>query len=443
MRPYWSEVTAAVFAAPRPDFALTGSVGAALPSRYAVTPFAAATIAAAGQGVADLMETDAAVSVDAASAALWFDRSVAPVGWEMRGIWDAIAGNYRAADGWIRLHTNAPRHRDAALAVLACAPTRAAVTEAVRRWTADNLETEIVAAGGAAARMRPRIDWAAHPQGAAVGAEPLVHWDDHGPCAPRPLQGRDRPLAGVRVLDLTRVLAGPVATRFLAGFGAEVLRIDPPDWDEPAVTPDVTLGKRCAGLDLRDAADRATFDRLLASADILVHGYRPGALDGLGYGAAARRALAPALVEVTLCAYGWTGPWAGRRGFDSLVQMSSGIAARAKGDDPDPLPVQALDHGTGYLMAACALRALKARAEGRLLSARLSLARTGEALCALAGDPEAPGLAPGAADWSPTLEETGWGPARRLRPPVRVGALTPSWPLPAGPLRRHAAAWTA
>ncbi len=160
-----------------------------------------------------------------------------------------------------------------------------------------------------------------------MAGEPLVAFEpgsnrSASRWAPRP----GRALAGLRVLDLTRVLAGPVATRFLAGFGADVVRIDPPGWDEPALEPEVTLGKSCARLDLRRDADRATFERLLSGADVLVHGYRPGALDGLGYGAAARQSLAPGLVEVCLDAYGWTGPWAGRRGFDSLVQMSCGIA---------------------------------------------------------------------------------------------------------------------
>ena len=180
---------------------------------------------------------------------------------------------------------------------------------------------------------------------------------------------------------MTRVLAGPVATRFLAGFGAEVLRIDPPVWDEPGVVRDVTLGKRCARLDLRRAADRVLWETLLARADVLVHGYRPRALAGLGLDAARRAALCPGLVDVSLCVYGWSGPWAGRRGFDSLVQMSGGIAEAGMRifarDRPTPLPVQALDHATGYLMAAAVVRGLTARSTGRGgTRVRVSRART-------------------------------------------------------------------
>lgn len=437
---YWPTVAQAVFGGPRPAPATAGPDSFA--SRYAVTDFACATIGAAGQALADLTGGD--VTVDRRLASLWFQYSAQPVGWQLPGIWDAIAGVYAASDGWIRLHTNAPHHRAAALSVLGCAPDREAVARAVAVWRADDLEAAIVAAQGAAARLRSRADWAAHPQGRAVAAEPLVLWEDHAAVPPWPFAPRgDAPLAGLRVLDLTRVLAGPVATRFLAGFGADVLRVDPPGWDEPAVLPDVTLGKRCATLDLSDSAGRELFEGLLREADVLVHGYRPGALEALGFGAAARRALSPGLIDVSLCAYGHSGPWAARRGFDSLVQMSSGIAAPMAGDGPPhPLPVQALDHGTGYLMAACVLVALRERAAGRVRSARLSLARTGEALARVPGDHDAPPLVACDEEWQTEVEASGWGALRRLRPPLSVGVAAPDWLLPAGPLHRDAAVWT-
>lgn len=153
----------------------------------------------------------------------------------MPSLWDAVAGDYKAADGWIRLHTNLPRHRSAALKVLGTRPEREAVAKAVRSWAISDLETAVVAEGGVAAAMRSRAEWLDHPQGRAVSRDPLIGWQ--GPryvnLRDRPRATADRPLAGLRVLDLTRVLAGPVSTRTLAGFGAEVLRIDPPGWDEP------------------------------------------------------------------------------------------------------------------------------------------------------------------------------------------------------------------
>lgn len=348
--------------------------------------------------------------------------------------WDPIAGDYRTADGSIRLHTNAPHHRDAALSVLGGPAEKPAVAERVAAWQADALEAAIVAAGGCAATMRDLAGWAEHAQGKAVGAEPLV-WvgSGQGSTTADPVTPADRPLQGVRVLDLTRVLAGPVATRFLAGFGADVLRIDPPWWDEPGVVPDVTLGKRCARLDLRAPEAVARLKTLLAQADVLVHGYRPEALARLGLDSAARQALRPGLVDVCLDAYGWTGPWAGRRGFDSLVQMSAGIAAegmrRLGTDKPTPLPVQALDHVTGYLLAAAAAAGLaRRRATGRGMVARVSLARTAHLLAGLTVAPDQPGFAPrGPDDEDPVIEATSWGPAHRLRPPLRIDGVPMRW----------------
>jgi len=302
--------------------------------------------------------------------------------------------------------------------------------------------------------MRTQSEWAAHPQGAAVAGEPLVAWQT-APCAGAGsgADGGDRavdparPLAGIRVLDLTRVLSGPVATRMLAAYGAEVLRVDPLDWDEPGVVPEVTVGKRCAGLDLRAAADRARFEALLASADVLVHSYRPGALAGLGYDAARIRALNPRLVDVSVAAYGSTGPWSGRRGFDSLVQMSSGIADAgqrwAKAARPTPLPVQALDHATGYLLAAAAVRGLRLRREQRLAAtARLSLARTAALLVAAPAEAEPSPLAPEtAADLAPAIETTDWGAAQRVRFPLRIDGCEAAFASPARALRTSPARW--
>ncbi len=444
MMKYWTEISQAVFGGPRAAPEVTGpGIGGAdtWPARHAVTDFACATIGAAGQALAEVSGAGP-VWIDRRLASLWFHTSAAPRGWQIPDIWDAVAGNYAARDGWIRLHTNAPHHRAAAIAALGCDDTRDAVGAAVATWRACDLETAVVAAGGAAAALRSTADWSAHPQGRAVAAEPLVIWSDAAAVAPRPVPAGPRPLDGVRVLDLTRVLAGPVATRFLAGCGAQVLRIDPPWWDEPAVLPDVMPGKRSAGLDLRRTDDRATLRALLARADVLVHGYRPGALDALGFGPDARRAANPALIDVSLSAYGHSGPWAGRRGFDSLVQMSSGIAApREAGGAPHPLPVQALDHATGYLMAAAVLRALALRTRGRVVSARLSLARTGVLLTAVPGSWDGAPLVAQARDRAPGIEDTDWGPLLRLVAPVRVGPVPLTWDRPAGPLRRDAAAW--
>ncbi|MCY0095678.1 CoA transferase [Hoeflea ulvae] len=424
----------------------------ALPSVFAVSDFAAAAIATAGLALAEWTGARsgsiADVSVDRRLASLWFGFSIAPQGWELPPVWDAIAGDYQAADGWIRLHTNALHHRDAALSVLGAGVEREAVAAVVASWRADELETAIVAAGGCAAAMRSRQQWAAHPQGRSVLSEPLMRMD-FGAGAAKFAAGFDaaRPLTGLKILDLTRVLAGPVATRLLAGFGADVLRIDPPGWDEGVVIPEVTPGKRCARLDLRQAGDRERFEALLAEADALVHGYRADALEALGLGADVRAQLNPGLIDVALDAYGWSGPWARRRGFDSLVQMSCGIAdagmAEAGADRPVPLPVQALDQGAGYLLAAAVVRGLTLRQTQATGSHwRTSLARVGGFLTDWplgAGRVEIG--KPQRADYADAIEPTDWGPALRLRSALQLDGAAIAWERPANRLGSAVAQW--
>ncbi|MGR3760351.1 CoA transferase [Roseobacteraceae bacterium NS-SX3] len=434
---------------------VTGS--GAYESAFAVTRLATASVAAVGLELAGLIEalglapSRPCVTVDQRLASLWFGWSFRPQGWQLPSAWDPVAGDYPCADGWIRLHTNLPHHRAAALKVLGCGAEREAAAAAVRSWNGSDLEREIVAAGGVAAAMRSREGWLAHPQGHAISTEPLVHWGPPHPVTLRPRPGATaaRPLAGLKVLDLTRVLAGPVATRTLAGFGAEVLRIDPPGWDEPGVIPEISLGKRMASLDLRADPGRARFEQLLAEADVLVHGYRPGTLDGLGFEPARRDEIAPNRIEVTLNAYGWTGPWNSRRGFDSLVQMSAGIADAGRrwkqAARPVPLPVQALDHATGWLMAAAVLSALASAARGGgAPQARLSLARTAELLASLKETAEGPALgAPEDSDYAPATENSAWGPGQRLKPPLQLDGTRMHWDLPAAPCGSAPPAWPA
>lgn len=430
-------------------------------SCYDVEGLAVAALDTAGRAVAGLVRrlsgAQPEATVDPLLAQAWFAGSFTPRGWEIPPPWDAIAGDYPCRDGWIRLHTNAPHHRAAALAVLGFAvgsvPDKPEVAAVVARWDGTGLENAVLAAGGCAAQLRTPQEWAAHPQGRAVAAEPLIAWTDHGAtAATASAAGPERPLAGVRVLDLTRVIAGPAATRFLAGFGAEVLRIDPPGWEEPALIPEMTVGKRCARLDLKSDAGAQRIRELIADADILVCGYRPGALSGLGLDEPELRRLRPGLVRVELDAYGWTGPWAGRRGFDSLVQMSSGIADAGMryfgADRPVPLPVQALDHATGYFAAAAAVAAWSDRLQGRVRSARLSLARTAAELRPEPGTAEQKTGAPDTGGHAlPTVpEHTKWGPGTRLLPPLTFSgpeAAQPRmfWTVPAAPLGSAPPSW--
>jgi len=423
---------------------------ATLAAAYPVSDLAAASVATAAAATVGLCAAlgfgRPAARVQRPVADAWFGLAVTGVGWSPPPLWDAIAGDYSTDSGWIRLHTNAEHHRRAALQVLGVEAVRDDVARAVSQWAAEDLQDAVVAAGGCAAALRSPADWALHPQGVAVAGQPLVAVTptEAGGASPHWRPTRDRPLAGLRVLDLTRVLAGPAATRLLAGLGADVLRIDPPWWNEPAVEPEMTLGKRVARLDARTADGRDQLLDLLAECDVLVHGYRGGALAGLGLDPAERSRRRPGLIDVSLSAYGPEGPWAGRRGFDSLVQMSTGIAAAGllagEAEQPTPLPVQALDHGTGYLMAAAVLRGLTRQVTtGAGTRAVLSLARTAaelEAARSMSPHPVGPAPAVGAVPLT-----TAWGPGRLLEPPITIDGVAIRWERGPSPLGSDPPRW--
>ena len=300
---------------------------------------------------------------------------------------------WRTADGWVRTHANFPWHREALLRAVGAAD-EAGLAAAIATHSAEEVEAAAFAAGGVAAKVRTAAEWRAHPQGAAVAAEPLVARERLGDAAPRcskTVHTADNehrkpadlpaPAAGVRVLDLTRVIAGPVCARFLGALGADVLRLDPPERPdfEPGQPADKLLGKRSAILDLAAGPGARRLEALLADADVVLLGYRPGALARFGLDPEALAERHPGRVIMELAAWGHTGPWHERRGFDSIVQAASGIAAIEAGPDgtPGALPCQLLDHGTGYLAAAAVMDALvDQRERGGTHLARLSLART-------------------------------------------------------------------
>lgn len=447
---YVQEISQA-FSHPEPALQITGNGD--LPSPFRVTDLAAESMGYAGVMLQRYACQGSSVAekpilVDRRLASFWFGMSIRPIGWELPSVWDAIAGNYQAANGWIRLHTNAPHHKKAALTVLGCEADRDVVAREVSQWQADELEQAVVDQGGCAAAMRSLADWAQHSQGKAVQAEPLIHLktlNQHD--AVKNNIDPARPLKGIRVLDLTRVLAGPIASRFLAAYGADVLRIDPLDWDEGAAIPEVTLGKRCARMDLRQADQLAHFKRLLAECDVLLHGYRPRALDSLGLTEAVRQAINPGAIDVSLNAYGWSGPWSGRRGFDSVVQMSNGLAHQGMmssgSDKPVGLPVQALDHATGYLLAASVIHGLiQRRNHGEIIQAKLSLARTGESLASRGHHNRADALLPEQeVDLTPQIEKSYWGDARRVKFPLTIEGCTAHWDYPASALGSSPAVW--
>nr|WP_314423313.1 CoA transferase [uncultured Erwinia sp.] len=422
----------------------------ALVSAYPVSELATTSMALAAQAAASLTDNDRPLRIDCALASRWFQHALRPIHRPPAALWDPFAGDYACADGWVRLHTNAPHHREAMERVLGQHDNRQALADTVAEWDRFTLEQAVVDAGGCAAALRSLQEWQQHPQGQSVSREALIE-QSLQPCGPAPAWSLPpaRPLLGVRVLDLTRIIAGPVATRFLAGLGADVLRIDPHGWHEPALEEEMTLGKRCARLDLKSAEDRRRFEQLLAQSDVLVHGYRADALSNLGYDPETRQKLRPGLVDVSLNAWGWTGPWRNRRGFDSLVQMACGIADRGRewqgGDAPVPLPVQALDHATGYLMAAAVLEGLRQRLlHGTGFTARLSLARTACLLTdhPLPADEQPAGLgARQRQDEEQEMVLSCWGMAAQLRAPFWLPGTPLLWSRSPSPLGSAAAEW--
>lgn len=353
--------------------------------------------------------------------------------------WSELSGFWRAADGWVRTHANYSHHRERLLDSLGLWHGSGAddVGRSITTWDSHDLEDAVAARGGVLARVRTEQEWRAHPQAIAVAGHPLLGISqlDEKPNGWRVPAALDAPLAGIRVLDLTRVIAGPVATRTLALWGADVLRVDSPlnpeiGWQHL----DTGAGKRSTLLDLGRPSDRATFDALLETADVVVTGYRAGSLDKYGLSPSALVERRPGIVVARLSAWGPDGPFADRRGFDSIVQAASGIATieSADGEKPGAMPAQALDHSAGYLLATGIAAALRDERGGALVET--SLARIAQTL--LASPRPATVVHP---DWQPTTERRddlttarpapGYlgGPREWPTGPVPWGSSAPEW----------------
>ena len=431
---------------PLPQLALSGERGH-LPARHSVDEAATATtvtalIAGAALDQArgktppaiEVNQCHVAAAMHSGSVFRWNGR---PLGFDFA----PLSRFWEVADGWVRTHANYPWHRRALLRVLDVATeTEADVAKAMRRWSAEELEAAVFEAGGVVAAVRSPDQWSAHPQGAAVSSEPLVGRASAGPAAPRSWPSATLPAEALRVLDLTRVIAGPVCTRYLAALGASVLRIDPPQWPDlpPHLPADTLLGKRSATLDFETAPGRATLERLLDEADIVVLGYRPGSLDPFGLAPETLGQRFPGLVIVMLSAWSHHGPWSFRRGFDSVVQAATGIGWIEGGStgQPGALPCQLLDHGTGYLAAAAALDGIiEQRTQGGTPVRRLSLARTAEWLMSLPKDssPAATETQNEIAQWIVELQDI-HGTQEALLPVGRWNGEPLQWPKPGCPL---------
>lgn len=427
-----------------------------LPSSFRVGAAAQVSVAATGLAAAGIWKMrsgegqDVAVDMRHAVVECRSERYLRVDGDPPPPAWDAIAGIYKTRDsGFVRLHTNFPHHRDAVCKVLSCRPERDAVQAALMQWDGEAFETAAYAAGGVVAFMRSHDQWSATPHARALAGLPLISITKIGEAPPKPWPKGDRPLAGIRVLDLSRVIAGPVAGRTLAAHGADVLLISGPDLPAiPWLTIDTGRGKLTSFVELKSEQGRTALRDLLA-ADIFSQGYRPRAIAGLGFAPEDAARINPGIIYVTLSAYGAAGPWAERRGFDSLVQTSTGFnhaEGQAAGvDGPKELPAQMLDHATGYFMAFGAMMAKARQArDGGSWHVEVSLAQTGRWLWNLGR------LADGLATddlkgdaVTPFIEEagSGFGVLQSVRHSALLSKTPAFWARPAMPLGSHPPQW--
>jgi crotonobetainyl-CoA:carnitine CoA-transferase CaiB-like acyl-CoA transferase len=456
--------TAGLPASRADSVAISGGSDPVLPTPFRIGDAGAATLAATGIAAADLWalrtgrQQDIAVDFRHATASLRSGTYMKLGDGEVSHARNSIMGVYPTKDGrWSYLHCNFPNHRAAALSVLGCAEDRAAVAKAVLNWNAFDLEEAIFAAKGAGGMVRTKAEWADHPQSAAIASLPLLEIIRIGDSPVEPLPAGNRPLSGIRVLDLTRVLAGPTCARTLAEHGADVLKITAPHLPNLGYQEfDTGHGKLSAHLDLRQPADLATLKGLVRETDVFSQGYRPGTLGSRGLAPEELAAIRPGLVYVSLCAFSHAGPWASRRGFDTAVQTVSGITSRqaevVPGKTPGPqfYPVSAIDYCTGYLMAFGAMVALARRArEGGSWLVRISLAQVGKWIVDLgevAGDAarNAPGdFRPEELERWSMVSETPSGRLRHLRPVVQLSETPTYWARPSVPLGYNQPVWPA
>lgn len=427
-----------------------------LPSVFRVGDIASATTAATGLAAAEVhrirtgQEQTVRVDMRHAEVAFLSDRYL-QVSREWPDHQSPTWGYYETRDGrWIQIHTTFPHHQDGAAQLLDCPITREDFQAAVATWDGVDIEDAMAGNGVPCTMMRPHDEWLAHPQGAALSKLPLIELIKIGDAPPLECAEGARPLSGLRVLDLTRVIAGPICGRNLAEHGAEVMRIASPNLPYvPRLVIDSGRGKLSAHLDLKTSADCTRLETLLESAHVFVQGYRPGAVDGLGFTPEAVAARRPGIIYTSLCAFSHAGPWSGRRGFDSLVQVASGIAqagADAAGKRlPVPLPCQALDHATGYLAALGTMMArTRQMTEGGSWHVRVSLAQTSHWLQQL-GPVAGLGLTtPELADIADLMDEadTPFGQTQFVRPVAQLSSTPAYWASPPVPLGTHPPQWT-
>jgi hypothetical protein len=435
------------------------------PTPLLIGEVGAATIAAAAVGAARLWELRTGgmqtveVDVDAAAAGMRASRYIRRE--DENG--PPLAGNnqitvrggglpiFQDRNGrWIYFQREFPNHRDITAKVLGCEYENEALARTVATWDAFELEQVVVDAGATAGVVRSYEEWSRHPQAQAIARLQLFDIVRIGDSPPEPLPAGDRPLSGLRVLDQTRVIAGPTAARTLAEHGADVMHIGLNQLPEnPSQYLDGGHGKRAVEVDINTPEGLETVRRLVRDTDVFSQSIRPGSLDAKGLAPGNLAALRPGIVYLSLSAFGHEGPWAQRRGFDSVVQACSGICDELATDGrPRFAPANPLDYATGYIAAFGIMVALKRRAlEGGTYHVRVSLAQTGRWLAGLRRVPlEAYQQLPNdlskerMAELMTTID-TPVGRLSHLTPIARLSETTARWERSTAPIGHDAPVW--
>ncbi len=349
---------------------------------------------------------------------------------------------------WFLPHFGLPNLKARVLEVLGCDATPEAVADAVASWDALALEAAIDEARACGAMVRSHDEWQAEPHGRVLAAKPVVEIVKIGESDPEPLAEAARPLSGIRTLDLTRILAGPVAARTLAEHGGDVLMVTAeglPQVDEHVI--DTSHGKRSCFLDLKMADEAATLKELVRDADVFSQGYRPGTLEGLGFGADDLARIRPGIIYASISCFGADGPFSHRAGWEQIGQTVTGICHEGSPDRPKLLPGAACDYITGYLGAFGILLALARRArEGGSYHVKVSLCQSGMMIYrqgAVAFDSNRTGLSEEEIDAIRITSETHRGPLRHLRPLLQLSETPARWARPTPVLGGDPPVWLA
>ncbi|MFI4934593.1 MAG: CoA transferase [Caulobacterales bacterium] len=448
----------------RPDFVRFEEGAPVLATRFAADEAVSAALAAGATIAADLwtLRTGKTQSVEVstreAAASLtsyhfvrFEDAANAPPPRDPAIVRSAVMGFHPTKDGrHVLLHPSFPPGTERILRALGCEAEAESVKAACLSMTAQAIEDAVAAERGCAGVVRTPQEWDASEQGRVLAGRPGVEVIKIADSPPEPLPSAgDAPLSGLRVLDLTRVLAGPTCARTLAQYGADVLYLASPNLPASVgFVPDTNHGKLSAWLDLETEAGRARLRELLEDADVFSQGYRTGAMERMGFGPTQLAALRPGLIYTSINCYGHEGPWRGRAGWEQLAQTVTGMAHVHGGEaGPQLQPGAVTDYTTGFLAAFGSLMALYRRAIwGGSYLVRVSLCQTGMWVRGLGVD------GPERLDRAVKLEgdelagymiasQSGYGPITHLRPPVRMSATPPAWKRPVVPLGTHPAEW--